>query len=185
MKAALLAAMAAAFLAVAVAPAATARAGPAPWSSYLAPPAACPGSQETRAPAVLQARTMRCLVNWTRALAGKRRLRWSGVLAHAAGSKADVIAACGDFSHHPCGARWPALATRRGRFRVFGENLYWGSRGASSPRAAMLAWLQSPTHRELLFASLWSDLGVTVHRVPAFGGAPSVSIWVLEVAGRG
>lgn len=185
MKAALLAATAAAFLAVAVATAAPAHASPAPWSSYLAPPAACPGSEATRAPAALQARAMRCLVDWTRRLAGKRRLRWSAMLAAAAGSKADVIASCGDFSHYPCGTRWPALATRRGRFHVFGENLYWGSRGASSPRAAMLAWLQSPSHRGVLFASGWSDLGVTVHRVAAFGAAPAVSIWVLEVAGRG
>jgi uncharacterized protein YkwD len=127
---------------------------------------------------------MMCLVNWTRNHIGLRRLRWSGLLANAAGSKADVIAACGDFSHHPCGTRWPAQATRQRRYSIWGENLFYGVRWISSPRAALLAWLESPEHRAVLFARPWTDLGVTVHIAPALGGNRRVAIWVLEVAGR-
>jgi uncharacterized protein YkwD len=182
MRAALLAATAAALFAVV--PAATASGGQSPWASYVAPVAACPGSQTVWASAEDQADAMMCLVNWTRRRVGLRTLRWSGVLANAAGSKADVIAACGDFSHFPCGTRWPSASTRQHRYSVWGENLFYGVRWISSPRAAMLAWLESPEHRAVLFGRPWTDLGVTIHIAPALGGNRRVAIWVLEVAGR-
>ena len=95
------------------------------------------------------------------------------MLAHAAGSKADIIARCGDFSHHPCGTRWPAAATRQTRYDIWGENLYYGSEPISSPRSALLAWLESPEHRAILFGRAWRDLGVTVHRARSLDGNPA------------
>jgi uncharacterized protein YkwD len=127
---------------------------------------------------------MLCLVNWTRAHAGLRRLGWSKLLAHAAGSKADIIAGCGDFSHYPCGTRWPAAATRQTRYDIWGENLYYGGPPVAGARAALLAWLESPEHRAILFGRFWRDLGVTVHHARTLVGNTAVSIWVLEVAGR-
>jgi len=182
MRAALLAATAAALLAVA--PAATASGGSSPWAAYVAPVSACPGSDLTVAAADVEHRAMKCLVNWTRRRAGLHRLRWSTVLANAAGSKADIIAACDDFSHHACGSRWPAQATTHRPYVSWGENLYFGVRTISSPRAALLAWLNSPEHRAVLFGRPWRDLGVKYRVVPTLRGTHRVAIWVLEVAGR-
>src|SRR5690348_12113394 len=75
MRAALLAATAAALLAVV--PAATASGGSSPWAAYVAPAAACPGSDLTIAAAGVEKRAMTCLVNWMRRRAGLRSLRWS------------------------------------------------------------------------------------------------------------
>lgn len=183
MRTALLAATAATLFLAAVSVTA-ASAESAPWAAYLAPPTACSGSEDVGAPVAAQKSAMLCLVNWTRKHAGLRRLRWSRMLAHAAGSKADIIATCGDFSHHPCGARWPASATRQTRYDVWGENLYFGTRTVSSPRVALLAWLESPEHRAVLFGRAWRDLGVTVRPARTLAGNTSGSIWVLEVAGR-
>jgi uncharacterized protein YkwD len=182
MRTALLAATAA--VAFAVVSVTAASAGSTPWETYLAPASACAGSDDVGAPAQLQKRSMLCLVNWTRRHAGLRQLRWSRVLANAAGSKADIIASCGHFSHHPCGARWPTSGTRQTRYDIWGENLYYGSKPISSPRAALLAWLESPAHRAVLFGRAWRDLGTTVHPARSVDSNTRVSIWVLEVAGR-
>ncbi|TML69083.1 MAG: CAP domain-containing protein [Actinobacteria bacterium] len=182
MRTALFAATVVAVMAAACAT--TATAASSPWVAYLAPASACPGADDINSPPQAQKQAMLCLVNWTRRHVGLRRLRWSRVLANAAGSKADVIAHCGDFSHHPCGTRWPAAAIRRTPFNTWGENLFYGTRSISSPRAALLAWLESPEHRALLFDRVWRALGVTVHHARSLGGNPGVSIWVLEVAGR-
>ena len=183
MRTALLAATAA--VVFAVASAATASAGSSDWAAYLAPPSACVGADDARVSPVVQKRAMVCLVNWTRRHARLRSLHWSRLLANAAGSKADIIASCRDFSHYACGTRWPAAATRRTGYNIWGENLYYGSWSVSSPRAALLAWLESSEHRAVLFGRAWRDVGVTVHRAPALGGGSGASVWVLEVAGRG
>jgi uncharacterized protein YkwD len=182
MRTALLAATAA--VVFAVVSATTANAGSSPWAAYLAPAPACRGSDDVSASPQLQKRAMLCLINWTRRHAGVRSLRWSRTLADAAGSKADIIASCADFSHHPCGTRWPAAATRQTRYDIWGENLYYGGRPLSSPRSALLAWLESPEHRAILFGRSWRDLGATVQRARALDGNTRVIIWVLEVAGR-
>lgn len=70
------------------------------------------------------------------------------------------------------------------RYDAWGENLYYGSTSVSSPRAALLAWLNSSEHRAVLFGRPWRDIGIIVHRAPALGGNARVSVWVLEVAGR-
>jgi len=182
MRAALLAATAAALFAVV--PAATASGESSPWVRYVAPASACPGSDLTVAAADVEKRAMTCLINWTRRRIGLRSLRWSRTLAYAAGSKADIIASCDDFSHHACGSRWPAQSTKRRPYDVWGENLYYGVRYISSPRSALLAWLESPGHRAVLFGRPWHDLGIMYRVVPSLRGNQRVAIWVLEVAGR-
>jgi uncharacterized protein YkwD len=183
MRTALLAATAAVLFAVAVPTALSADS--ASWAAFVAPPSACPGGDDLASPPPAQKRAMLCLVNWTRRHAGLRTLRWSRLLADAAGSKADIIAQCGDFSHHPCGTGWPAPAARRAaRYSIWGENLYYGSTPLSTPRAAVLAWLESPGHRAILLGNSWHDLGATVHGTRTLAGGVNVSVWVLEVAGK-
>ena len=127
---------------------------------------------------------MACLVNWTRRRTGLGALRWSHALAVAADTKASHIQVCGEFSHYPCGTRGPAAAIRHAAFRAWGENLYLAGRTRTSPRAALLAWLESPEHRRILFGRGWSDVGVTISRLQIFAGRQNVGIWVLEVATR-
>jgi uncharacterized protein YkwD len=177
MRGTLLAATAAVVVAVA---STAATAGTSPWAAYVAPAGAC----ERVAGVATEAREMVCLVNWTRRRAGLGPLRWSALLGRAAGTKAGVIAGCGDFSHYACGTRWPAAATRQRQYDRWGENLYYGARRVGTPRAALLAWLNSPEHRALLFGRVWRDIGVNVRAVPTLDGHPDVLIWVLEVAGR-
>jgi len=178
MRATLLAATA---VVVVVVASSAAFAGTSPWSAYVAPAGAC--SPDVGVPAA-RSHVMVCLVNWMRHRAGLPPLHWSPLLWRAAGSKAGVIATCGDFSHRACGTRWPASAALQRRSDRWGENLFYGDSRVASPRAALLAWLESPLHRAVLFGRPWRDIGVTVRAAPSFAGHPSIRIWVLEVAGR-
>ena len=155
------------------------------WAAYLAPAGACSNADSRSAAPALQRQAMTCLVNWTRRLVGARQLAWSRRLATVAAAKAHVVIQCGDFSHYPCGVRWPSsTATRYRPWNVFGENLYAGNLWLRTPRAAMLAWLESSEHRAVLFGRSWSRLGVSVVVAPKLIGGDNMSLWVLEVAGR-
>ncbi len=156
----------------------------APWAAYLAPVSACPAG-DGRTSAQTQQREMACLINWMRRRIGARQLSWSSRLAYVADAKAHVVIQCGDFSHYPCGSRWPtAAATAKRAWNVWGENLYVGNLWLRTPRAAMLAWLESPEHRLILFGRAWTRLGVSVQPAGALAGGSDMSLWVLEVAGR-
>lgn len=176
----------AAFLAALVVGSGAAAAPPAPpWAAYLAPVKACPHSGSVHASAASQRRAMTCLINWMRQRIGARQLSWSGRLASVADAKGRVVIQCGDFSHYPCGTRWPtSVATARRTWNVWGENLYVGNLWLRTPRAAMLGWLESPEHREVLFDRSWTRLGVSVQRAAKLVGGNDMSLWVLEVAGR-
>ena len=157
----------------------------APWVTYLAPVGACSHAGDGSASAGMQQQAMTCLINWTRRRIGARQLSWSRRLATAADTKARIVIQCGDFSHYPCGTRWPtSAATARRAWNMWGENLYTGNLWLRTPRAAMLAWLESPEHRKILFGRSWTRLGVSVQRAPTLIGGSDMSLWVLEVAGR-
>ena len=186
MRAVLIATAAAAALAVAlIAPASGAASAASPWAAFLAPRGVCPNSNTANGSSATETQALICLVNWTRRRVGAPRLDWSPRLAAAAEAKARVVVACGDFSHYPCGTRWPsASSTLDMRWNAWGENLYFGNLWLRSPRAAMLAWLESPEHRAVLFSRAWRNLGVSVWQNASLDGAQAVSLWVLEVAGR-
>ncbi len=156
-----------------------------PWVVYLAPKGACPHAGDGHASAARQQRAMACLINWMRRRIGARQLPWSPRLATVAEVKAQVVIQCGDFSHYPCGTRWPSsVATAKRAWNVWGENLYVGNLWLRTPRAAMLAWLESAEHRGVLFDRSWTRLGVKVQRGANLIGGSDMSLWVLEVAGR-
>ncbi|HXY16618.1 MAG TPA: CAP domain-containing protein [Gaiellaceae bacterium] len=155
------------------------------WASYLAPRGACPNSNTAHGSPATETQALTCLVNWTRHRVGLPALAWSPRLAAAADVKARTVVSCGDFSHYPCGTRWPSASSTFGRrWNVWGENLYFGNLWLRSPRAAVLAWLRSPEHRRILFSPLWASLGASVRENATLDGATAVSLWVLEVAGR-
>lgn len=177
--------LAAVFAALVISSSASASRQSSPWAVYLAPKGACPHAGDGRASAVTQQRAMACLINWMRRRIGTRQLSWSPRLATVAEAKAQVVIQCGDFSHYPCGTRWPSSAATASRaWNVWGENLYAANLWLRTPRAAMLAWLESPEHRGILFGRSWTRLGVSVQRGANLIGRNDMSLWVLEVAGR-
>ena len=89
-----------------------------------------------------------CYVNFARAANGAGLLRQASTLGSAARAKGGAIVRCGDFSHGPCGSDPTAAVRSSGYgFRLWGENLYWGSGPLGSARNAVGGWLRSPAHR--------------------------------------
>ena len=164
--------------------AANAPAGAAP-TDYLAPPGTCAGSTDAQARVDVHRRALVCLINWARRRAHLRPLAPHPALSRAAAAKGARIVSCGEFSHEPCGTPATAPTVAAGyRFRFWAENLYWGSQGLGTPRAAMEAWLLSPPHREHVFARSVRDAGIGRVHAPAFAGASDVTVWVLELGLR-
>jgi uncharacterized protein YkwD len=121
---------------------------------------------------------MHCLINGVRRHAGLPALRANGTLSRAARLKARRIAACGQFTHEPCGepftAAFRAAGWRRG---TMGENLAWGTSWKGNPRAVIDAWLQSPGHRRNLLRRAFRLQGLAV-RTAVLPGVGPARLWV-------
>jgi len=95
------------------------------------------------------------------------RVRSSAALARAADVHARAVALSGEFGHEwPDGrpfARWIADFYAIGTFRHLsvGENLYW-SAGRVTAAETVRAWLASASHRRIVLAPAWRDLGIGV-----------------------
>ena len=154
-------------------------------TDFLAPVSACPGSARVSPDAEAQRRALVCLVNWARQRARLNALAQHPRLSRSAESKAATIVSCGEFSHAPCGTGLISTTRSAGyRFSLWAENLYWGSHGLGTPRAAMRAWLLSPPHRAHVFARGVRDAGIGRVQASSFAGAADVTVWVLEVGRR-
>jgi uncharacterized protein YkwD len=149
-----------------------------PWKKYLASERVCPGGERTDLPPKSQRQTVACLVNFARDRRGLRRLRLASLLEVASARKAQAILRCGRFAHNPCGGDWTASIRSTGYVGTFGENLYLASGAFAAPRTAVDAWLNSPPHRENLFASEWRVQGLAVVILPHFDGYENVAVWV-------
>ena len=179
----LLGAFVAASLAVALLVAGRADGAAREWSSYLAPTGTCAGETSTRATRAQKARSIRCLVNWARAQEGRGTLAVRPSLTRAAAMKGQAVAACGQFSHTPCGSDVSAQVRAAGyRFALFGENLYLGPWGQVSAREVVTAWLRSPSHRANLLSRAYRDLGVAPVRAPGLLGAGEAVLWTAAFA---
>jgi uncharacterized protein YkwD len=164
----------AAVLALALAVPAGADAAP---SSRVPAAGACRGETATAGSAA-QLRAMRCLVNATRRRAGLPTLRRNRTLDRAARLKAGRIAACGQFTHEPCGAPFTAAFRAAGwRGATMGENLAYGTSWKGSPRAVLVAWMQSPGHRANLLRRSFRLQGLAVRTV-ALRGVGNARLWV-------
>jgi uncharacterized protein YkwD len=160
---------------------------PVTETAALAPRTVCAGQTAYLAPAAVQLRAMRCLINWTRSHGGRSRLRAQDQLNHAATLRAVDIRRCNDFSHTPCGESFAsvflAVHYLAGTAGV-GENLAWGQGRLGSARATLANWLASPAHRQVLYTSNWRDLGVTVLKAPVLVGRRNVTLWVANFGYR-
>jgi uncharacterized protein YkwD len=151
--------------------------------AHLPPRGACAASESIAATPQAQRAALVCLVNWARRSAGLAPVASSTILARAAGTKAQYVVRCDDFSHTPCGLRATAAVSASGyRFVMWGENLFFGTGELGTPRRAMEAWLASPPHRRTLLTRGFAHVGVALLRPPLLEGAGGVSLWVLELA---
>ena len=109
-----------------------------------------------------------CLHNQVRARNGLPRLREDARLQRAAaGHSADMVERR-YFDHTAPGGRGMvsrilgAGYARPNEGWMLGENLAWGTGRLATPRAAMRAWMGSPSHRENILKRGYRELGVGV-----------------------
>jgi uncharacterized protein YkwD len=135
--------------------------------------------------AVQDVRTMKSLVNATRAQHGLRPVRFTGLLDRSALLKAQAIRSCGAFSHTPCGASATRSFQQVGyRFGIVGENLAWGTGSLAAPQSIVNAWLASPRHRAILLSPHWHVAGVAAIDARRLSGYSNVRLWVLQFGSR-
>ncbi|HEY4620970.1 MAG TPA: CAP domain-containing protein [Gaiellaceae bacterium] len=153
------------------------------WSSYLAPPAACPGADNPAAAPPAQRRAVGCLVNWARRQDRRVSLAQPVALQRAAALKGRGVASCGVLTHAPCGSDPTASLRASGyRYSSFGENLFIGAWGEVTPRDVVATWLQSPVHRANILRSGFRDLGAALVRGPGLFGDADAAVWVATFA---
>ena len=153
------------------------------WASYVAPAAACPGSTDASASPAVQERAVGCLLNWARAQARLQRLGRPALLGRAASLKGRRVAACGQFSHTPCGSDPRAALQAVGyRYSTMGENLFLGTWGRVSPRQAVAAWLRSPGHRANILRPGFRHVGAALVRAPGMRTDGDGALWITEFA---
>jgi uncharacterized protein YkwD len=153
------------------------------WASYVAPVSACPGSTDASAAPPVQERAVGCLLNWARAEARLKRLGRPALLGRAATLKGRKVAACGNFSHTPCGSDPRAALRAVGyRYSTMGENLFLGAWGGVSPREAVAAWLRSPAHRANILRPGFRHVGAALVRAPGMRTDGDGALWITEFA---
>ena len=137
-------------------------------------------------PSVVQdVRTLRQLVNATRAQHSLPPLRFVAALDRSAILKAEAIRRCSSFSHTPCGTPFSRTFQQAGYSGAsIAENLGWGTGPVGSPSAILAAWMRSPAHRANLLSRRWRDGGVASVSAPSLFGASGVRIWVLQFGRR-
>ena len=158
------------------------------YERYVAPATVCADSAVAPQSDADQVAEMACLLDYARAIDGRRALRRSPLLAASAAIKAEDIVRCEDFSHTACGQSVNAPFARAGyvalRFSVeLSENLGACTAG-DSPRSIMRAWLESAAHRSNLLNPRWLDGGVALRTLPAANGRSSRAIWVSHFGRR-
>lgn len=86
---------------------------------------------------------MLCLHNWTRKAHGLVPLTGHPKLYVSAGQKGDLIEACNEFSHTPCGHNAFEFLLPTGLCAACAENIAYGFQ---TVRFTYTAWLDSPGH---------------------------------------
>jgi uncharacterized protein YkwD len=169
---------------------ATSAAAAGPYDRYIAPESACPGAGVAAPASVVQEATMLCVIDYARSAAGLAKASGSPLLATSAGTKADDIVRCDEFSHTACGKAWDAPLTAAGYLAPGvaseGDEILGAGNGeGGSPRSIVRAWLEQAEHRAVLLGTRWREVGVAV-RTPllAFGQANG-TIWVAHFGWRG
>lgn len=101
------------------------------------------------------------LTNVKRTEGGVNALRYNSLLAQAARAKAEHMLKYDYWAHiAPDGTEpWKFFTDVGYKYRYAGENL---ARDFSSPSSAVDAWMASPTHKENLLSTKYTEIGVAV-----------------------
>ena len=156
------------------------------YDRLLAPTSSCPGQSNLAASIDTQKASMRCMHNYARTKAGRRRLAASTKLNSSAGSKARDLVRCGVFSHTACGRSWSYWLNRVGYTAGCwgaGENIAWGSSYLGSVRRMMSMWLHSDGHRANILKARYRDLGLGLVQ-GTFQGYAGAQVWVAHFGYR-
>jgi uncharacterized protein YkwD len=127
-------------------------------------------------------------VNLERAQRGLPRLRVSPSLVTSARTHSADMGQRKYFDHNvPGGETWQARVIRSGYslrgYKVWkaGEDIYWGAGLKSSPVAAVDAWMHSASHRAVILAKGFRDIGVGAIQAPDGGGQASRPVWFFTM----
>lgn len=129
-------------------------------------------------PASYTAAEIISLTNAIRQANGLEPLHPDQLLMQAAEHKAQAMVDAGSWSHNtPSATSWQFLDNVGYHYQLAGENL---ARNFDTPKQVVDGWLNSPTHRENLLNSGYTQIGVAV----ATGSADSqTSILVVQYLG--
>ena len=156
-------------------------------SRLIAPPSICAYQRDVDAAAALQERAMRCMTNYARRHADRRRLEDSARLDTSAEMKSRDIVRCDSFSHSACGRDFTYWIERVGYLRTAcwraGENIAWGSAAYGSVRSIFSAWMHSPPHRENILSGGYDSFGVGLD-VGGLDGYRDAHVWVQHFGGH-
>ena len=176
----ILALSAIAALALAIAPAASARSF-AFHASEVAPAAVCPGQTVGGMSAEEQVGVMFCMTNYARSVNGLAAVSQSRLLGRAAEQKSTDIVGCDEFSHEACGRPFTFWDKRYGYLKgcwKAGENIAWGTGQYSTVGSIFTAWLQSPEHHENILGP-YSEIGIGL-RVGDLEGNEEAAVWTQD-----
>lgn len=167
-------------LALAIAPAASAR-SVAFHANEVAPTAVCPGQTSEGMSAEEQVGVMFCMTNYARSVNGLAAVSQSKPLARAAEQKSTDIVGCNEFSHEACGRPFTFWDKKYGYLKgcwKAGENIAWGTGQYSTVGSIFTAWLQSPEHHENILGP-YSEIGIGLE-VGNLEGNEEAAVWTQD-----
>ncbi len=159
-------------------------AGAASLENMVAPVSVCPGQNDASAAAGAQERSMVCMTNFARRVAGLRGFRPNGDLASSAGRKSGDIVRCDDFSHYACQRDFTFWIKRVGFISEScwraGENIAWGTGSYATVHSIFLAWMRSPAHRDNILGP-FGEIGIGL-QVGGLDGHRDAHVWTQHFA---
>jgi uncharacterized protein YkwD len=153
----------------------------------IAPPAACPGSNRLDIPRAAAEQAMLCLTDYARREVGLASLVVDEALTESAWLKTRDLLRCGEFSHEACGRDFTYWFEQTGYlarncWRV-GEVLAYGRGPWGTARSIFIAWMRSPSHREIILGD-YVEIGVDL-QAGFFAGGPGTRVWTQHLGAAG
>lgn len=151
-----------------------------------APGSVCKGQSNNTAPANVQVRAMRCLINYARKRSGLRPLKRSRQLDRSSKRKSVDMLRCGSFDHYACGRDftfWMHKVGYTSRCWAGAENIAWGQYRLGNPRQIFRAWMRSSGHRKNILSRNYRALGVGL-RKGRFQGHKGAQLWTTHFGKR-
>lgn len=132
--------------------------------------AACPGSGLTPDTLSVDQATdaVLCEINQRRKRHGVDGVNGSMALTQAAADHSSAMVEQSFFSHYSPGGTSPVSRIQetgylaRAGWWSIGENIRWGSGAEATPQSAVVAWMNSPSHRRTLLSPRWRHVGIGV-----------------------